>query len=101
MNLPNRLTTVMSPTIPATRHPASRHLTDDLRSLLSDPINLNAIRAMDLIVRKHTILKNKPARTPSLAIVDPLVKDPGDPITDDVFEHQLVSMEVGAEREAT
>lgn len=73
---------------------ADRLVADDFRSLLRLLINLDAIRAMDLIVGEHAILKNKPPRPPSFPIIHPLIEDPRDPTT-----HNVVQLHLSARRE--
>lgn len=69
--------------------PAERLISDDLGTFLCFLIDQDLIRTVDLIIRKNTVLKNKPPRSPTLAIVDPLIKNSGDSIADDVVDPHL------------
>lgn len=51
-------------------------LTDDLTAFLGLLVDDDLIRSVDLVIGEDTILKEEPPRSPSLAVVDPLVQNP-------------------------
>ena len=68
------------------RNPSHGYFTDNLRPLLSFLINDDPIRSMNLIVGEHTILKNEPPRSPSFAVIDPLMQNPRDSVPNQVID---------------
>lgn len=71
----------------------TRVLSDDLRPLVELLADLDAVGTMDLIVGENPILEHEPPGPPSLSVVDPLVKQSRDPISDDVIETYPVVVE--------
>lgn len=59
---------------------------DNLGAFLGFWIHDDLIRSVNLVVGENTVLENEPARSPSLAVVDPLVKYPGDSVPDEVVD---------------
>lgn len=73
--------------------PADRLLANDLGALLGFLADLDAVRAVDLVVGEDAVLEHEPARPPALAVIDPLVKNPSDPVAHDVVETDLAVLE--------
>lgn len=66
-------------------------LANDLRSLLGFGVYDDLVGSMNLVIGKDAILKHEPARSPSFAIVHPLVQNPGDSVPDEVFDPDVHS----------
>lgn len=67
-------------------------LADDLGSLLGLAVDVDAVGAVDLVVGEDPVLEHEPPGAPPLAVVHPLVQDPGDPPA-----HDLVQLHVAVE----
>lgn len=67
-------------------NPPHGDLADDLGSLLCFLIDNDLITSMNLIVRQNAILKHKPTRTPTFAVVDPLIEYTTNTIANDIVD---------------
>lgn len=72
-------TTVIAPvpvvTTPRTIDPFERLLADHDAPLLCLGIDINPIRAVNLVIGENAVLEDEPPRPPSLAVIDPFVKN--------------------------
>jgi len=75
--------------IAVTRDQSRRFLANDLRSLLGFGVYDDLVGSMNLVVGEDTVLKHEPARSPSFAIVHPLVQNPGDSVPHKVFDPDI------------
>lgn len=68
---------------------AHRLFPDDLGPLLCLTVDLDPIGTVDLVIGEDAILKDEPPGPPPLAVIDPFMEDPGDPIADDIINLHL------------
>ena len=66
--------------------PSERFFANYFTTFLSFLIDDDLIGAMDLVIGENAILKKEPPRTPSLAVVDPLVQNAGDSVAHNVVD---------------
>lgn len=91
MDFPKRLSSMVSGIrIAVARDPSHGFFADNLGALLGFVIDDDLIGTVNLIVRKHTVLKDKPSRSPSFAVIDPLVEYPGDSISNQVIDLDIL-----------
>lgn len=63
-------------------NPPVRIVSNNLKSPNNLLINDNLIRSVYFIIRNDAVLQDEPPRSPSLAVIDPLVENPADSVAD-------------------
>lgn len=75
MNFSNRPALTWSINAGLTKYPFHGILSNDHISFLAFRINNDLIMTMDFVIRQNTIFQNKPSRTPTSTIIDPLIQN--------------------------
>lgn len=69
----------------ASDHPRG-FFADNLGAFLGFVINDDLIGTVNLVVGEDAVLEDEPSRSPSFAVIDPLVEYPGDSVPDEVVD---------------
>lgn len=71
---------------PIARDEAKRFFANDFGSLLGFGVDDDLVGTVNFVVRENTVLENEPATAPSFSVVNPLVKNSGDSVPDEVVD---------------